>query len=89
MPFSSRDPSSYRGLEMESPRGGGASHAEFLDDRFILPPPQELVIEHGLSTIPRHVRLGMIIIDKILTYIGSCDSIDPSRHTAFRPQIRP
>jgi len=40
---------------------GGADHAQFLDDRLILPPLQELVINHDLpSSSSSHVRLGMI-----------------------------
>jgi len=48
-------------LETESLRLGGAGHAEFLDDLLILPPPQDLVINHDHTT-SNHVRLGMIRI---------------------------
>jgi len=79
--LSSRDPF-FGVLETERLGGGDAVHAEFVH-RLILPPPQELVIDHGLSTAPSHVRLGMMRIGKIL--IGSFDCIDPSHHAAFRP----
>jgi len=55
-------------IEMERLRSGGTGHAEFLDDRLILPPTQKLVIDIGPSTTTSHVRLGMIRIDKILTF---------------------
>jgi len=55
-------------FETERLGSGGTGHADFLDDRLILPTPQELVIDNGLSTTtPSHVRIGMIRIDKILT----------------------
>ena len=40
------------GLETERLGGGGAGHAELFDDRLILPPLQELVIDHGLYSPP-------------------------------------
>ena len=49
-------------------RSDGTDHAEFLDGPLILPPPQELVIDKGLSTTHSHVRLGMIRIEKILNF---------------------
>jgi len=51
-------------LETKRLGSAGTGHAEFLDDRLILPPPQELVIDNGYSTTPYDVRLGMIRIDK-------------------------
>jgi len=55
-------------FETERLGSTGTGEAEFLDDGLILPPPQELVIDNGLSTTPSHVRLGMIGIDKIPTF---------------------
>ena len=43
----------------------GNGHTEFLDNRLILSPTQDLVIDNGFSTTPNHVRLGMIRLDKI------------------------
>jgi len=43
-------------LETERLERGSAGHADLLDDRLILPPPQELVISHDLSTTSQ-VRL--------------------------------
>jgi len=36
-----------------------AGQAQLLDDHLVLPPPQELNINHGLSTCACHVKLGM------------------------------
>jgi len=55
-------------FETERLGSAGTGHAEFLDDRLILPPPQELVIDNSLPSTPSHVRMGMIRIDKIPTF---------------------
>ena len=52
-------------VETELLGGGGAGHAEFLDDSLILPLPQEPILDKDYSTTPSHVRLGMIRIDEI------------------------
>ena len=44
-----------RRFETERLGGNGIGHAQFLDDRLILPPTQELVIDNGLSTTHSHV----------------------------------
>ena len=77
-------------LKTERLGRGGAGHAQFLDDRLILPPPQELVINHDLPTSSTTlVRVGMIRNGKLyLLFIGSCGSIDPSRPEASGPRIR-
>jgi len=49
--------------------------------------PQEIVIKHSLFTTTSLIRLGMIRLDKILPILGSCDSIDPRRPAAFRPEF--
>jgi len=51
-----------RRFETESLGTDGTGHAEFLDDRLILSPPQELVIDNGLSTTHSHIRLGVITL---------------------------
>ena len=51
-----------RRFETERLGSDGTGHAQFLVDRLILPPPQELVIVSGLSTTQSHVRIGMIRI---------------------------
>ena len=56
------------GLETEHLGRGGAGHAELLNDRLILPASQARVINISLPTTPRHIRLEMIRIDKILTF---------------------
>jgi len=48
-------------FEMERLGSDGKGHAYFLEDRLILPPPKELVIDNGISTT-HHVRIGMIRI---------------------------
>jgi len=56
-------------LEAERLGGGGAGHLQLLDDRLILPHPQELVINHDLPTSSSsHVRVGMIRIGKVPTF---------------------
>jgi len=47
-------------LETERLGSDGTGLTEFLDELLILPPPQQLVIDDGLSTTHSHVRLGMI-----------------------------
>ena len=42
-------------FETERLGGNGTGHAQFLDDRLILPPTQELVIYNGLSNTHSHV----------------------------------
>jgi len=42
-------------FETELLGDNGTGHTQFLDDRLILPPTQELVIYNGLSTTHRHV----------------------------------
>jgi hypothetical protein len=42
-------------LETGSPGGDGASHAQPLDDRLVLPPTKELLIDNSLPTSPSHV----------------------------------
>jgi len=42
-------------FETERLGSNGTGHAQFLDDRLILPPTQELVIDNGLSTTHSHV----------------------------------
>jgi len=54
-------------LEMERLGCGGTGHAQFLDGRLILPPEQEIEINHDFP--PSHVRLGIITIDKIPTIL--------------------
>jgi len=46
-------------LETERLGRGGDGHAELLDDRLILLPPQELVINHDTPT-SSHFKLGVI-----------------------------
>ena len=55
-------------FKTERLESSGTSHTEVLDERLILPPLQNLVIDNGLSTTPSYVRLGMIRIGKI-TYL--------------------
>jgi len=45
---------------------GSSGHAKFLDDRLILPSPQDLVIYHDLP--PSHVKLGIITLGKVPTF---------------------
>ena len=42
-------------FETERLGGIGTGHAQFLDDRLMLPPTQELVISNGLSTTHSYV----------------------------------
>jgi hypothetical protein len=53
-------------LEPELLAGGGASHAQIFDDRFILPHTQELKI--SLPACARNVRLGITGYSKVPTF---------------------
>jgi len=51
-------------LETERVGRRGTGHSQFLDDRLILPPLQELVINRDLPP-SSHVRLGIIRIGNV------------------------
>lgn len=46
-------------LEQESLGSGSAGNAQHIHVRPVLPPPQEIKINHDLPTSTSHVRLGM------------------------------
>jgi len=53
-------------LQTERLVRGGTGHAQFLDERLILPPLLEIVIYHHLP--PSHVKLEIIRIGKVRTF---------------------
>ena len=55
-------------LETELLGHRGAGHAEFCDERLILPPPQEFVINHD-NTASSYIRLGTVKIGKVPTFL--------------------
>ena len=54
--------------EPERLPGGGVSHAQIFDDRFVLPGPQELKINYSLPACASNVRLGMTGFSKVTTF---------------------
>jgi hypothetical protein len=52
-------------LQPERIPGGGASHTQLLDYRFILPPTQELQINYSFPACASHVRIGMAGFSKV------------------------
>jgi len=55
-------------FEPERLAGVGASHAQLFDDRFILPPTQELKINYSLPACASNVRLGMTGFSKVPSF---------------------
>jgi len=55
-------------LEPERLSGGGAGHAQHLDDRFVLPPQHELKINYSIPACASLVRLRITGFSKVPTY---------------------
>ena len=76
-------------LEPQRLAGGGASHTQLFDDRFIQPPTQELKINYSFPTCAIHVRLGMTGFSKVPTiYIQQQQHSTPAATRQGGPKFR-
>jgi len=65
-------------LEPEHLAGGGASHAQLLDDRFVLTSPQELKINYSLLTCASHVTVVTTGFSKVPTFYMQLVALTPA-----------